>query len=106
MPPDQITSLERMIDQGRDSAMLRLTLGNAYAKQGDRPQALTHLAQAVVLDPAYSAAWKTLGLMHLDNDDPEAARNAWQRGLSAAREKGDMQVVRELEVRLRKLQKD
>lgn len=103
MPSSPIASLERMIDQGRDSAMLRLTLGNAYAQRGEPDRALAHLEQALVLDPGYSAAWKALGRLHLDNGHAEQAQAIWEQGLVVAREKGDMQVVRELEVFLRKL---
>jgi len=101
-----IQALERMLSQGRDSAMLRLTLGNAYAAQGDSDQALEHLLKAVEIDPGYSAAWKALGHLHRDSGQPDQAEAAWRQGLAVAREKGDMQVVRELEVFLRKLTRD
>lgn len=101
-----VQALERMLEQGRDSAMLRLTLGSAYADQGEIERALEHLLQAVELDPGYSAAWKALGRLHRDRGDIDQAALVWQQGLAVAREKGDMQLVRELEVFLRRLQKD
>ncbi len=99
-------ALERMLSQGRDSAMLRLTLGNAYAGQGDFDRALEHLLKAVEMEPGYSAAWKALGQLHRDHGEAAQAAAAWRQGLAVARDKGDMQVVRELEVFLRKLTKD
>ncbi|PWG62238.1 tetratricopeptide repeat protein [Spiribacter halobius] len=99
-----IEALEKMIARGQDSAMLRLTLGNAYAKAGDAEAAIGHLRQAVALDPGYSAAWRALGRLQLRGGDEAAALETFRQGLAAAREKGDMQVVRELEVRVRRLE--
>lgn len=96
-------SLERMIDSGRDSAMLRLTLGNAYAREGDREAAERHLREAVTIDPQYSAAWRALGRLQERGGDCDAALASYREGLAAARANGDMQVVRELEVRVRRL---
>ena len=101
-----VQALERMLEQGRDSAMLRLTLGSAYADQGEVERALEHLSRAVAIDPGYSAAWKALGRLHRDRGDVDEAARVWQQGLDVAREKGDMQLVRELEVFLRRLRKD
>ncbi|WP_440996765.1 tetratricopeptide repeat protein [Arhodomonas sp. SL1] len=98
-----INALESMIEQGRDSAMLRLTLGNAYAKSGDTAVALEHLRAAVTMDPGYSAAWRALGRLQERAGEGDQARESYRHGLEAARERGDIQVVRELEVRLRRL---
>lgn len=99
-----IDALEKMIARGQDSAMLRLTLGNAYARQGQPEAAIEHLRQAVALDPGYSAAWRALGRLQLKQGERDAALETFRQGLAAARERGDMQVVRELEVRVRRLE--
>lgn len=98
-------ALEKMLARGRDSAMLRLTLAQSYHQRQDYPQAREHLEHALEQDPGYSAAWKLLGRVQLDQGDAEAAATTWARGLAVARERGDMQVVRELEVFLKKLAK-
>ena len=56
-----IANFERMISAGRDSALLRFSLGNEYLKIGDPSGAAEHLEKAVLLDAGYSAAWKLLG---------------------------------------------
>lgn len=99
-----IEALEKMIARGQDSAMLRLTLGHAYAKQGQPETAIEHLRQAVTLDPGYSAAWRALGRLQLRQGERDAALETFRQGLAAARERGDMQIVRELEVRVRRLE--
>jgi hypothetical protein len=43
---------------GKDGALLRFSLGNEYLKAGDAARAAEHLAQAVLFDPRYTAAWK------------------------------------------------
>lgn len=103
---DTVTrGLEALLAAGKDSALLRVTLGKA-ALDGDKPaDALAHLQRATELDPAYSVAWKLLGKAHLALDDAEGARRAWNQGLACAQAKGDAQVVKELGVFLKRLDK-
>jgi predicted Zn-dependent protease len=98
-----INALQKMIDNGRDSAMVRLTLGEALAREGDADGAIVHLRQAIALDADYSAAWRALGRLQLKAGDERAAAETLREGLAAARRQGDMQIVRELEVRLKRL---
>jgi len=95
--------LEAMLAQGKDNALLRYTLGKAYVEQ-DRPrEGCAHLRAAVALDPAYSVAWKWLGKALIALDEPQQARQAWEQGMAAAQSRGDQQVVKELRVFLRRL---
>ncbi|MDN5869685.1 MAG: tetratricopeptide repeat protein [Nitrococcus sp.] len=100
-----IDALEKMLARGQDNALLRLTLGNAYMRRGEREIALDHLRQAVRLDPDYSAAWKALGRALADSGCREEALEAYRRGLEVAERRGDMQVVRELRVFIRRLER-
>ena len=52
-----IDNLETMRARGQDSALLRYSLGNEYLKAERIDVALEHLAEAVRMDPCYSAAW-------------------------------------------------
>jgi len=58
MNSDSIAKFERVLASGRDSALLRFSLGNEYLKTGDARTAANHFEQAIALDPDYSAAWK------------------------------------------------
>ena len=49
-PPNALAQFERMLAAGKDSALLRFSLGNEYLKAGDAAAAITHLARAVELD--------------------------------------------------------
>ena len=98
-------SLEAMLAAGKESALLRYTLGKAYLDAGEPARTREHLERACALDPRYSVAWKLLGKAALEQEDHEAARSAWSQGLECATAKGDAQVVKELGVFLRRLDK-
>lgn len=100
-----IQALLKMLEGGRDSAMLRLSLANALQLQGDLAAAREHLRSAVEQDPQYSAAWKALGKVELESGKPEAARQAWQSGIDAALQRGDKQAQKEMQVFLKRLDK-
>lgn len=100
-----ISALQKMIDDGRDSAMLRLSLGTALQQRGDLEAAQSHLQAAVTIDPLYSAAWKALGKVALELGDRERARAAWTRGIDAAVKRGDKQAQKEMQVFLKRLDK-
>lgn len=100
-----IESLEKMLAAGRDSALLRFSLGSEYLKRLEYARASEHLQRAVDLDPAYSAAWKLLGKAALANAQLDLARNAYTRGIAAAEARGDKQAAKEMRVFLRRLDK-
>lgn len=101
-----IQALENMLTAGRDGALLRFGLGQAWLEAGDAVRAATHLGRCVALDPEYSAAWKLLGKAWLAGGQPQAAREAWQRGLRVAGSKCDQQARREMQVFLRRLDRE
>lgn len=101
-----IEALEGMLASGKDGALLRFGLGKGWLDAGNPVRAATHLGRCVVLDPQYSAAWKLLGKAWLASGQPQAAREAWQRGLSVAGSKGDQQARKEMQVFLRRLDRD
>lgn len=93
-----IDNLTAMLAQGRDSPLLRYGLGNASLKAGDIPAAIVHLAAAVALDPAYSAAWKGYGKALAAAGRDADARAAYDRGIAAAEARGDLQAAKEMRV--------
>lgn len=103
--PDLIASLESMLAAGRDNALLRYTLGAHYLKAGEFERALVHLREAVRMDPGHSAAWKACGKALAAVQDLAGARDAYRRGIEVAGRKGDVQAVREMQVFLRRVEK-
>jgi Tfp pilus assembly protein PilF len=97
--------LEAMLAQGHDGAQLRFGLANAYARAEDYESAARHADIAVTLDPDYSAAWRLLGQIRIRLGNEDEARHAFDKGLEAATRRGDMQLVKELNVFLARLER-
>lgn len=87
-----------MLDRGQDSAPLRFGLGNEYLKAEDPAQAVPHLAEAVRLDPTYSAAWKLYGKALATLGRSAEAIEAFDQGIAVAARKGDLQAAKEMGV--------
>jgi len=102
---DAAQRFEALLAAGKDGALLRFGLGMHYLKAGDAARATQHLAQAVALDPAYSAAWKLLGKAHEQEGREADAMEAYRRGIEAAGQRGDKQAAKEMAVFLRRLEK-
>lgn len=100
-----IDNLENMLATGKETALLRYSLGAEYLKLDDFAKAIPHLRRAVELDEQYSAAWKLLGKSYTGAGRIDEAIDAYSRGITIAEEKGDKQAAREMQVFLRRLQK-
>jgi predicted Zn-dependent protease len=94
-----------MLAAGKDGALLRFSLGNAYLKAGRVADAVTHLRRAVDLDRDYTAAWKLLGRALQDSGDAQAALAAYRDGIAAAERKGDKQAGKEMAVFARRIER-
>jgi Tfp pilus assembly protein PilF len=93
-----IDNLETMRARGQDSALLRYSLGNEYLKAERADVALEHLAEAVRMDPGYSAAWKLYGKTLAAVGRHEDAMRAFDHGIATAESKGDVQAAKEMRV--------
>lgn len=100
-----IENLEKMLADGKDDAMLRFGLGNAYFQDKAYDKAAEHLARALEFDKGYSAAWKLLGRAQMQRGDLDAATRTFEEGIEQAEEKGDKQAVKEMQVFLKKIEK-
>ena len=100
-----IENLEAMLASGQDNALLRFTLGSALFKEDQVARAVEHLRIAVAQDPGYSAAWKVYGKALQALGDQQAARTAFESGIAAATQKGDVQAAKEMTVFLKRAQK-
>ncbi|WPN98365.1 tetratricopeptide repeat protein [Pseudomonas sp. MUP55] len=98
-----LESLEKMLAKGVDNSLLRFGLGKGYLDLNDHARAAEHLRKCVEFDPKYSAAWKLLGKAQQGLGDAAAARQAWEKGIEAARAHGDKQAEKEMTVFLKKL---
>jgi len=100
-----LETFERLLAAGKDSALLRFSLGNEYLKAGNPVVAVEHLARAVAHDADYTAAWKVFGKALAAAGRHAEAIAAYRDGIEAARRKGDRQAEKEMGVFLRRLEK-
>jgi Tfp pilus assembly protein PilF len=100
-----VDNLEALLAKGTDNALLRFGLANEYLKLGRYEQAIGHLRKALALDPKYSAAWKRLGKALTETGRTDEAIVAYEHGVQAAEEKGDVQAAKEMRVFLKRLHK-
>jgi len=100
-----LLQLQKLLDGGKDNALLRFGLGFEYLRAGDAGAAIAHLRQAVAFDPTYSAAWKMLGKALAENGRDQEALSAYRDGIAAAEKKGDKQAMKEMQVFARRLAK-
>ncbi|MGH8643316.1 MAG: tetratricopeptide repeat protein [Gammaproteobacteria bacterium] len=103
--PSRIENLENLLLGGRDTALLRFSLGSAYLTQGHPERAASHLAQAVALDPQYSAAWKLYAKALDASGATLEAISAYEQGITVAEARGDIQAAKEMRMFLKRLRK-
>ena len=104
-PASVIQNLEKLLSQGKDSALLRFSLGVEYLKLGQTWVAVYQLRRALEMDPNYSAAWKLLGKALTDAGVLHDALDAYRRGVAIAEQRGDKQAAKEMAVFAQRLEK-
>lgn len=93
-----IENFEAMLARGQDSALLRYGLGNEYLKAEKYEKAVEQLAEAVRMDPGYSAAWKIYGKALIAAGRHREALEVFDQGIATAERKGDVQAAKEMRV--------
>jgi Tfp pilus assembly protein PilF len=101
-----LRSFERMVASGKDTALLRYSIGNEYAKTGEWPAAIDALSKAVALDPTYTAAWKLYAKVLEQAGRHADALDAYRRGIVVARQRGDRQAEKEMTVFARRIERE
>lgn len=87
-----------LLESGKDSPLLRYSIGVEFLKMDDVEQAMTHLQAALDADPNHSAAWKVYGKALAMTGEHARARDAFERGICVAEERGDTQAAKEMRV--------
>jgi predicted Zn-dependent protease len=105
VPTGALANFLRMLEAGKEGALLRYSLGNEYSKTGDASNAALHLRRAVELDPDYTAAWKLLGRALADAGRADEALQAYTAGIAVAIRRGDKQAQKEMQVFARRIER-
>jgi len=101
----QSERFQQLLAAGQDNALLRFALASALTGDGHWLEAIAHLEEALRQDPAYSAAWKLLTRAFLEVGQPERVLDVCAQGIAVARQRGDLQAVKEMEVFARRANK-
>jgi predicted Zn-dependent protease len=101
-----VQSLLALLERGMDSPLLRYSLAGEMHRQNDPVGALPHALKAVRMQPDFSAAWKLLGKIQAESGDTAMAMEAYSKGIQVAKAQGDKQAEKEMQVFLKRLQRD
>ena len=105
-PEEKIAQFEEVADLMPNDPVVRLGLGSAYLEAGRAEDAVREFEAAIQLKPDYTAAHRGLGRALEKAGRPEEARAAYRKGIEVGRTTGDLQTVKEMEVFLRRLEKE
>jgi uncharacterized protein HemY len=95
----------KLLQRDPTNPMVLYSLGNELFKEGHYGEARDHLQHAVENKPDYSVAYRMLGRAHYELHQDIEAKRVFLKGKEVARENGDLQTVKEIDVFLRRLQK-
>jgi uncharacterized protein HemY len=95
----------KLLQKDPDNPMILCSLGIELFKEGRYSEAREHLRRAIQNKPDYSVAYRMLGRTHYELHENSEARRVFAKGREVARENGDLQTVREIDVFLRRLDK-
>jgi predicted Zn-dependent protease len=95
----------KLLQRDPTNSMVLYSLGNELFKEGRYGEARDHLQHAVENKPDYSVAYRMLGRAHYELHQDTEAKRVFLKGKEVARENGDLQTVKEIDVFLRRLQK-
>lgn len=95
----------KLLERDPRNPMVLYSLGNELFKEGRYGEARDHFKRAIENKPDYSVAYRMLGRAHYELREDTDARNVFLMGKEVARENGDLQTIREIDVFMRRLEK-
>ncbi|HKH37090.1 MAG TPA: tetratricopeptide repeat protein [Rubrobacter sp.] len=95
----------KLLQRDPTNPMVLYSLGNELFKEGRYGEARDHLQRAVANKLDYSVAYRMLGRAHYELHENDEAKSVFLKGKEVARDNGDLQTVKEIDVFLRRLQK-
>jgi len=104
-PEEKIAQFREVVELMPDDPVVRLGLAAAYLEAGRAEDAVREFRETIRLKPDYTAAHRGLGRALEKVGRPEEAKAAYRHGIEVGKVTGDLQTVKEMEVFLRRLEK-
>jgi len=95
----------KLLERDQNNPMVLYSLGNELFKEKKYPEAREYLSRAVRNKPDYSVAYRMLGRTLYELHGDTEARRVFARGREVAKENGDLQTVKEIDVFIRRMEK-
>lgn len=105
MDAEQLQRVEARVRQDPTNVVLGFSLGTAYFRLGRFADAAEIFQRLVAQHPTYSAAYRGLGRALAKAGQVDEARQAYERGIPVAQAQGDLQIMKELRVFLKQLER-
>ncbi len=102
----KIEQLKQLAEADPEDGLTFFLLGCEQIQAGSPAEAAQTLARAVELSPDHTAAIRKLADAYRLMGDAEMARGAYAQAVEAAERTGDLQVAKEAQVFLRKLERE
>jgi Tfp pilus assembly protein PilF len=100
MGTDRVEVLKNMLDQDPRNGFVRYGLAMEYVNRGDNEQAVKEFETLLAADADYVAGYFHAGRTLEKLGRTEDARGMYERGIGAARRKGDHHALSELQAAL------
>lgn len=101
----KLEQLKELAQLEPDDPVVHYGLGMEYLRAGEAANAAAAFRRVLELKPDYSAAYRELGKALEKLGQAGEAIAAYEKGKEVAREKGDLQTAKEIEVFLRRMGK-
>jgi len=93
---DRLTQLLKFLEESPGDSFILYSIAHEYQIQGDLAQALKYFSQLQELDPDYVGSYYHLGKVYHQLDNPEKAREIYEKGIVIANKQGDAHSASEL----------
>lgn len=105
MESSRTDMFRKLLEKDPENPMVLCSLGIELFKEGDYQEARDHLSRAIENKPDYSVAYRMLGRAQYELHEDAEARQTFETGREVARQNGDLQTVKEIDVFMRRLEK-
>jgi tetratricopeptide (TPR) repeat protein len=94
---ERLEKLHKMLERDPNDAFLLYGVALEHKKLGDAAKAIEFLDRVIAADPGYCYAYFQKGQVLESRGDSAGARETYESGIAAAKEKGDAHAQGEIE---------